>query len=85
MVEDASQFPDPSFSFWAFGKKMNVKLVGDHLVLLWGKKHQEYVRILVQEEGEGFPDEQVKKGLRKMFFGSKDFVQRMYETHCRIL
>ena len=85
MVQDLELFPDSSFSFWAFGKKMDVAMAKDHLVLLWGKKHPEYVRILVQEEGEGFPDEQVKKGLRKMFFGSKDFVQRMYETHCRIL
>ena len=81
MVEDASQFPDSSFSFWAFGKKMNVKLAGDHLVLLWGKKHSEYVRILVREEGEAFPDEQVKKGLRKMFFGSSGFIQQMFKTH----
>jgi len=62
---------------------MDVAMAGDHLVLLWGKKHREYVRILVGEEGEGFPDEQVKKGLLKMFFGSKDFVQRMQEAYWR--
>jgi len=62
---------------------MDVDLAGDHLVLLWGKKHPEYVRILVCEEGKGFDDDQVKKGLRKMFFGSADFVQRMQDAYCR--
>ena len=84
MVEAASHFPDSTFPFWAFGKKMDVQLAGDHLVLLWGKKLPEYVRILVQEEGKGFSDDQVKKGLRKMFFGSADFIQRMQEAHCRV-
>jgi len=83
MVQDLEHFPDSSFSFWAFGKKMDVELAGDHLVLLWGKKHPEYVRILVQEKGKVFSDEQVKRGLRKMFFGSKDFVQRMQDAYCR--
>ena len=83
MVEDLSQFPDSFFSFWAFGKKMDVQLVGDHLALLWGKRHPEYVRILVQEERNGGSDEEVKKGLKKMLFGSADFIQRMQEAYCR--
>lgn len=82
MVEDLELFPDSSFTYWAFGKKMDVAPAGDHLVLLWGKNHPEYLRTLVLDEGIGFSDEQVKKGLRKRFFGSADFVQRMFETHC---
>lgn len=85
MVEDLKEFPDSSFNFWAFGKKIDVILADDHLVLLWGKrKHQlkEYLRILVLDEGIGIRDEQVKKGLKKRFFGSADFIQRMHETHC---
>jgi len=87
MVQDIEHFPDSSFSFWAFGKNMDVAMAGDHLVLLWGKKHKEYLRILVQGENmdKVFSDEQVKKGLRKMFFGSADFVQRMQEAYCRRL
>ena len=80
MIQDLELFPNSSFTFWAFGKKVDIAMAGDHLILLWGKKYKERIRVLVQEEGMVFPDEQVKRGLRKMFFGSKDFVQRMYET-----
>ena len=70
--------------FWDFGKKMDVGLVEDHLVMRWGKrKHQvqEFFRVLVLDEGMGLPDDEVKKGLRRMFFGSADFMQRMHETY----
>ena len=63
---------------------MEVALVEDHLVLLWGKrKHQlqEYFRTLVLGEGITISDEMVKKGLKKMFFGSADFIQRMHDTY----
>jgi putative transposase len=86
MVQDLKEFPDSSFNFWAFGTRMDVVLVGDHLVLRWGKsKHRvrEYFRILVLDEGAEFTDEQVKKGLKRMFFGSADFTQRMRDTHCQ--
>ena len=85
MVKDLEEFPDSSFNFWAFGKKMDVTLVDDHLVMRWGKsKHRvrEYFRILVLDEGAGFTDEQVKKGLRRMFFGSANFIQHMHDTYC---
>jgi putative transposase len=85
MVKDLEEFGDSSFQFWAFGKKMDVFLADDHLVMRWGKSKKrvrEYFKILVLDEGANFTDEQVKKGLRRMFFGSKDFMQHMYETHC---
>jgi putative transposase len=85
MVEDLEEFSDSSFQFWAFGKKMDVFLADDHLIMRWGKSKKrirEYFKILVLDEGASFTDEQVKKGLRRMFFGSKDFQQHMYETHC---
>jgi putative transposase len=85
MVTDLAEFPDSSFTFWAFGKKMDVILVEDHLVLRWGKgKHQvrEYFKILVSDEGINIGDEEVKRGLRRMFFGSADFIQRMHEIYC---
>jgi hypothetical protein len=85
MEQDLEEFTDSSFQFWAFGKKLDVFLADDHLVMRWwkGKKRaREYFKILVLDEGTSFTDEQVKKGLRRMFFGSKDFQQHMYETHC---
>jgi putative transposase len=84
IVTDLTAFPDSSFHFWAFGKRMEVALVEDHLVLMWGKeKHRvrQFFRILVRDEGMAISEEQVKKGLKKMFFGSADFIQRMHETH----
>ena len=84
MVNRLEEFTDSSFSFWAFGKKMDVGLVEDHLVMRWGKrKHQvqEFFRVLVLDEEMGLSDEEVKKGLRRMFFGSADFMQRMHETY----
>jgi putative transposase len=83
MVDDLEEFADSSFQFWAFGKKIDVVLVEDHLVMRWGKKKvKKYFRILVLSEGAMFTDEQVKKGLRRMFFGSADFMQQMYDTYC---
>jgi len=85
MVEDLEEFPDSSFNFWAFGKKIDLILMEDHLVMRWGRKKnrvREYFRILVLSEEAMFTDDQVKKGLRRMFFGSADFIQRMYDTHC---
>jgi putative transposase len=85
IAKDLDEFSDSSFQFWAFGKKMDVFLTNDHLVLRWGKtkkRVREYFKILILDEGAGFSDEQVKKGLRRMFFGSADFMQHMYNTHC---
>lgn len=86
MVRDLEEFDDSSFQFWAFGKKLNVFLADDHLVLILGKsrkKIQRYYRLLVLDEGAGLSDEQVKKGLRRMFFGSADFIKHMFDTHCQ--
>ena len=85
MVDDLEEFPDSSFQYWAFGKKINVILVDDHLVMRWGKiknRVSQYFQILVLSEGAMFTDDQVKKGLRRMFFGSADFMQRMHDTYC---
>ena len=59
-------------------------LVDDHLVLrLNGNKRKvgEYFRVLVLSEGIWISDRVVKKGLRRMFFGSADFIQHMYDTY----
>ena len=85
IVDDLEEFPDSSFQYWAFGKKINVILVDDHLVMRWGKRKNrvsQYFQILVLSEGAMFTDDQVKKGLRRMFFGSADFMQRMHDTYC---
>jgi putative transposase len=86
MVQNLEEFPDSSFQFWAFGKKLDVLLIEDHLVFRLGKnKHKvrQYFRVLVLNEGMAISDEEVNKGLGKMFFGSADFIQRMKETYCQ--
>jgi putative transposase len=85
MVTDLEKFSDSSFNFWAFGKKMDVVLVEDHLALRWGKSKKrvrQNFQILVLSEGHWISDRDVKIGLRRMFFGSADFMQRMYNSHC---
>jgi putative transposase len=85
IVDELEEFNDSSFQFYAFGKKIGVILVDDHLVLrLNGNKRKvgEYFRVLVLNESIWISDHDVKKGLRKMFFGSADFIQRMHNTHC---
>ena len=85
IVTDLEDYSDSSFHFWAFGKKMDVFLADDHLVMSWGKSKKrvrKYFQILVLSEGAMFTDDQVKKGLRRMFFGSADFMQHMHDTYC---
>lgn len=85
IVKELEEYSDSSFNFWAFGKKMDVFLVEDHLVLRWRKSKKrvrEYFKILVLSEGIWITDNEVKKGLRRMFFGSADFMQRMHDTYC---
>jgi len=85
MVDDLEEFTDSTFQYYAFGKKVDVVLVDDHLVLrLNGNKRKigEYFRILVLSEEIWISDWEVKKGLRRMFFGSADFIQRMHDTYC---
>ena len=85
VVTDVEEYSDSSFNFWAFGKKMDVFLVEDHLVLRWGKSKKrirQYFQILVLSEGHCICDREFKKGLRRMFFGSADFMQQMHDAHC---
>jgi len=84
MVDNLEDFLESSLQFWAFGKKMDVVLSKDHLVLLWGKskkRSQEFFRTLVLEDGDHISDDTVKKNLRGLFFGPADFIQSMQETH----
>ena len=85
IVTQIEEYADSSFNFWAFGKKMDVFLVEDHLVMRWGKSKRrirEYFKILVLDDATWMSETQVKKGLRRMFFGSADFMQRMHDTYC---
>ena len=85
MVKHLEDFEHSSFLFWAFGKKFDVVLNNDHLVLNMGGNQQKvhwYFRTLVLDEGTLFPqDDQVKTALRRMFYGSADFLQRMKDQH----
>jgi putative transposase len=85
MVENLEDFEDSSFRFWAFGKRVNMALTEDHLVIEWGDdkaKLRDYFKILVMNEGLGIPSEKLTRmGLKKQFFGSTDFVQQMSRAY----
>jgi REP element-mobilizing transposase RayT len=84
MVDNLEDFLESSFQFWAFGKKMEVALTEDHLVLLWGKskdRSQNFFQTLVLDDGACIPDDTMKKSLRGLFLGPADFIRSMQETH----
>jgi hypothetical protein len=75
---------DSSFGFWAFGKKVEMALSNDHLVILWGEdrdRMKRYFQFLVSDREVRIPDNEVKKSLRGLFFGSADFKKHMCEQH----
>ena len=85
IVTNIEEYSDSSFQYYAFGKKIDILLVDDHLVMRWGKgkrRTRQYFQVLVLSEGIWISDREVKKGLRRMFFGSADFMQRMHDTYC---
>jgi hypothetical protein len=85
MVKDLEDFDNSSLQFWAFGKKVNMALTEDHLVIEWRDDKEmlrNYFKILVMDEGLGIPSEKVTgMGLKKQFFGSADFVQQMSRAY----
>ncbi len=85
MVQDLEDFQDSSLQFWAFGKKLDVVLADDHLVLIMGKDQKMvswYIMTLVTDDGAPFPsDSYMKAALSRMFYGPDDFVKQMTETY----
>lgn len=85
MVEDLEEFEDSSLQFWAFGKRVNLALSEDLLIIEWGddkERLRNYFKILVMDEGLGIPPEKLTgMGLKKQFFGSADFAQQMSRTY----
>jgi putative transposase len=85
VVEDLEDFQDSSFQFWAFGKKINMALSKDHLIIEWSddkERMRNYFKILVMDKGTGIPSEKMTRiGLRKQFFGSADFIQQMSRAY----
>ncbi len=85
IVTDLEEYTDSSFQFYAFGKKIDVFLADDHLVMRYGKSRKDLNRnflILVLDTGEMImSDEDMRKGLRKPFFGSSGFIEQMCKTH----
>ena len=85
MVENLEDFTESSLQFYAFGKKVDMLLTDDHLVLNMGKDKEMvawYFQNLVLDEGAPFPqDHYMKAALRRMFYGPADFVQHMADTY----
>ena len=79
MVQHAADYDDSSFNFHAFGKDIEVIITDDHLVMLCkgnDDRRMAFFLALVQEDPT-YQRDKVGKGLRGMFYGSADFIQRM--------
>ncbi len=85
MVNNLEEFEESSLQFWAFGKKMDVVLADDHLVLIMGKDKKMvswYLKTLVLDDGAPFSsDSCMKAALSKMFYSPDDFVKQMTDTY----
>jgi len=85
MVEDLEEFEDSSFQYYAFGRKIDVFLTDDHLVMRYGRKgtalHRNFRMLVLDETEPVMSDEQMRRSLRKPFFGSSGFIEQMYQLH----
>lgn len=84
MVRKVEDFEDSTFPFYAFGKKVGLYLQGDHLAIRFGEDQEglhRFFRTLVSDQPSGLPESWVRDGLRRPFFGSSGFIQRMTETY----
>ncbi len=85
MVNNLEEYEESSLQFWAFGKKMDVVLAEDHLVLNMGKNRKMvswYFMTLVMDDGAPFPsDSYMKAALSKQFYGPDDFIKQMTDTY----
>jgi putative transposase len=85
IVKELQEFGDSSFQYYAFGRKIDVFLADDHLVMRYGKTRRElnsYIEVLVLgDDGPVMSDEEMKKGLSKPFFGSSGFIEQMYKAY----
>jgi len=85
IVTDLEEFHDSSFLFYAFGKKIDVFLTGDHLVMRYGKTRKDlnrnFMMLVLDDEELIMSDEEMRKGLSKPFFGTSGFIEQMYKTH----
>lgn len=79
MVQHPAEHKDSSFRFHAFGEDIEVIMADDHLVMLHaGNDHQRrrFFLALTQDD-PNYCEDEVRKGLRGMFYGSADFIQQM--------
>jgi putative transposase len=84
VVKELQEHPDSSFQYYAFGRKIDVVLTDDHLVMRYGRTRRELNRnfelLVLGDEWPTMPDEEIQKGLRKPFFGSSGFIEQMYKA-----
>ncbi len=85
MVEKASEYEHSTFNFVAFGKRVEVSVVDDHLILKFGGDRQRLRKWLVGlVEGpcscQAHTEEQIRQGLRRRFFGSPPFLQQVRQA-----
>jgi putative transposase len=82
LCKQASEDPRlSSFEFYARGKKIEFTVVEDTVFLMLGINEQErrlnFVKVINEQQLSEVEINQIRKRLRKMFFGSADFIERM--------
>jgi len=80
IVNSPENFLNSSFHFHAFGKKIDLVVVKDMLILqLSGKKHNGNYNLAFQGlfEKQDYSPHNVRDGLKKRFFGSPAFIKYM--------
>ena len=85
IVTELEEYADSSFQFYAFGKRIDVFLADDHLVMRYGKTrkqlHRNFQILVLDDDGPLMSDQEVRKGLSKPFFGSSGFIEQMYKAY----
>lgn len=84
-VKELEEHHDSSFQYYAFGRKIDVSLADDHLIMRYGKTRRELNRnfelLVLGQEGPVFSDQEISKGLSKPFFGSSGFIEQMHRAY----
>jgi REP element-mobilizing transposase RayT len=82
MVPKLEQYQESSFQAWAFGKKIDVILTPDHIILNMGNDKRRvawFFMALVMDKGDSFPsDSSMKAALSKTVYGPVGFKERFY-------
>jgi len=82
MVRTLEEYEESSFSYYAFGRTMDVSMTPHGVYLDWGKtphERQGYFQCLITRSLTQEEEEETRLCLKRRFFGTRDFIARMEE------